>query len=364
MQYDYLIVGSGLFGSVFAEQCHKNNKKALIIDKRNHIAGNCYTKKIENINTHHYGPHIFHTSDSRIWKYVNQFASFNHFINRPKINYKNKIFSFPINLFTLYQLWGVTTPQEAIKKLEYEKLNIKEPKNLEEWILSQVGEEIYYTFIYGYTKKQWNTEPKNLPASIIKRLPIRLNFDDNYFFDNYQGIPTEGYTQMVENMVEGIDVILEEDFFENRDKWEKKAKQIVFTGRIDEFFESCYGSLNYRSLKFDTKVLDMKDFQGNAVINYTEHNVPYTRIIEHKHFEFGKSDKTVISKEYPENFNSKTIPYYPINTEENQSVYKKYKTLSNKQSKIIFGGRLAEYKYYDMHQIIGSSLKKFKTHNF
>lgn len=363
MKYDFLIVGSGLFGAVFAEQCRKNNKKVLIIDKRNHIAGNCYTKNIEGISTHHYGPHIFHTSDTKIWQYVNQFADFNHFINRPKVNYQNKIFSFPINLLTLYQLWGVVTPEEAFKRLEREKLNITQPQNLEEWILSQVGEQIYYTFIYGYTKKQWNTEPKNLPASIIKRLPIRLNFDDNYFFDNYQGIPKEGYTQMVQNMIEGIDIILEEDFFKNRDKWEKQAKQIVFTGRIDEFFEFCYGSLTYRSLKFDTQILDMKDFQGNAVINYTEHSIPYTRIIEHKHFEFGKGDKTVISKEYPQDFNDQAIPYYPINTEENQDIYNQYKQLSKKQPKIIFGGRLAEYKYYDMHQVIASSLNRFQKNH-
>lgn len=364
--YDFLIIGSGLFGATFAQQAIADKKKVLILEKREHIAGNCYTKNINNINVHYYGPHIFHTSSDRIWEYVNRFTTFNHYVNRPKVNYQNKIFSFPINLFTLYQLWGVSTPDEAKAKLDTVKIDIKKPSNLEEWVLSQVGEEIYETFIKGYTTKQWNTDPKNLPSAIIRRLPIRLTYDDNYFFDNYQGIPVGGYTKMIENMMEGADVIIGEDYFANKDKWDSQAKCVVFTGRIDEFFDFYHGALDYRSLRFETSILDKKDFQGNAIVNYTEREVPYTRIIEHKHFEFSKEDTTVISKEYPQDFSvENSIPYYPINTEPNNNLYRIYKDLSKGISnKFIFGGRLAEYKYYDMHQVIGSSLNQYDKIRF
>lgn len=357
--YDYLIIGCGLFGVTFAEQAKKDKKKCLIIDSRNHIGGNCYTENKDNINLHKYGPHIFHTNNDDIWKYVNKFTKFNNFINRPKVNYKNNIYSFPINLFTLYQLWGINNPETAKKKLKEVQIKIKNPKNLEEWILAQVGEEIYYTFIYGYTKKQWGREPKELPSFIIKRLPIRLNFNDNYFFDKYQGIPIGGYTQMINNMLEGIDVLLNENYFDKRDYWNKKAKNIVYTGKIDEFFNYKYGELEYRSLKFETEKLLINDFQGNAYINYTEESIPYTRIIEHKHFEFGNQNYTYITKEYPDDWNKNKIPYYPINNEKNNIIYNNYKKLTNEKN-IIFGGRLAEYKYYDMHQVIASALKKYK----
>jgi len=361
--YDFLIVGCGLFGATFANKAKENGKKCLIIDSRNHIGGNCYTENIEGINIHKYGPHIFHTNNDEIWDYINKFTKFNNYINRPKVNFKNKLFSFPINLFTLYQLWGVNTPEEAKNKLKEVKLKIKEPKNLEEWILSQVGEEIYYTFIYGYTKKQWGKEPKELPSFIIKRLPIRLNFDDNYFFDKYQGIPIGGYTKMIENMVDGADIILNENYFDRKDYWDKKAKCIVYTGKIDEFFNYEYGQLEYRSLRFETKKYLIKDYQGNAVINYTDYNIPYTRIIEHKHFEFKDQEYTYVTKEYPDEWNKDKTPYYPVNNDMNNEVYKKYKDLSVKETKVIFGGRLAEYKYYDMHQIIGSAINKFNKIN-
>jgi len=360
MIYDFLIVGCGLFGSTFANKAKAKGYKCIIIDSRNHIGGNCYTEEIEKIHIHKYGPHVFHTNNLEIWEYINQFAKFNNYINRPKVNFKNKIYSFPINLFTFHQLWGVNTPKEAEQKLNEVKVQIKNPSNLEEWILSQVGEEIYYTFIYGYTKKQWQTDPKNLPSSIIKRLPIRTNFNDSYFFDKYQGIPIGGYTKMIQNMLENVEIILNENYFDKRDYWNSKAKTIIFTGKIDEFYEYKYGKLEYRSLKFETQKFLIKDFQGNAVINYTEENVPYTRIIEHKHFEFGNQEYTYVTKEYPDEWSKDKIPYYPINNDKNNEIYKKYKNLS-KKTDIIFGGRLAEYKYYDMHQIIGSALTKFNN---
>jgi len=360
MKYDFLIVGCGLFGVTFAQQAKERGKKCLIIDSRNHIGGNIYTENKDGINIHTYGPHIFHTNNDEIWNYTNRFTKFNHFVNRPKVNYKEKLYSFPINLFTLYQLWGVKTPEEAKLKLESVKVKIQEPKNLEEWILSQVGEELYYTFIHGYTKKQWNKEPKDLPSFIIKRLPIRLNFDDNYFFDKYQGIPIGGYTKIIENMTDGIEVILNENYLDRRDYWNQKANKIIFTGKIDEFYNYKYGELEYRSLEFKTERHEIKDYQGNAVINYTDENVPYTRILEHKHFEFGEQDYTYITKEYPNNWDRNKIPYYPINNDINNNLYKKYRQISEKENNILFGGRLAEYKYYDMHQIIGSALQKSK----
>ena len=358
-KYDFLIVGAGLFGSTFAQQAKERGKTCLIIDKRSHTAGNSYTEKIEGINVHKYGPHIFHTSDESIWNYVNKFSEFNSYVNRPKVNYKGKIYSFPINLFTLYQMFGVGTPEEAKQLLADLKTNNKFPKNLEEWILSEVGEEIYRTFIYGYTKKQWGREPRELPASIIRRLPIRLTFDDNYYTDKYQGIPIGGYTQMIEKMQEGIEVRLGVDFFEDRVKFESMAETIVFTGPIDEFFGHQHGELGYRSLRFEMQILPIEDFQGNALINYTEEEIPFTRICEHKHFESTKSRSTVITKEYPQAWSSGEEKFYPVNDEENNSRYLLYRKMAEDLSpKYIFGGRLAEYKYYDMHQVIGSALAK------
>ena len=358
-KYDFLIVGAGLFGSTFAQQAKERGKTCLIIDKRSHTAGNAYTEKIEGINVHKYGPHIFHTSDEFIWNYVNKFAEFNSYVNRPKVNYKGKIYSFPINLLTLYQLFGVGTPEEAKQLLADLKTNNKSPKNLEEWILSEVGEEIYRTFIYGYTKKQWGREPRELPASIIRRLPIRLTFDDNYYTDKYQGIPIGGYTQMIEKMQEGIEVRLGVDFFEDRVKFEGMAETIVFTGPIDEFFGHQHGELEYRSLRFETQILPIEDFQGNALVNYTEEEIPFTRICEHKHFESTKSGSTVITKEYPQAWFSGEEKFYPVNDEENNTRYLLYRKMAEDLSpKYIFGGRLAEYKYYDMHQVIGSALAK------
>jgi UDP-galactopyranose mutase len=359
-KYDFLIVGSGLFGSTFAQKANEAGYKCLIIDKRNHNAGNAYTENVNGINVHKYGPHIFHTSDEKIWNYVNRFAKFNHYVNRPKVNYKGDLYSFPINLFTLYQLFGVRTPEEASRVLEEVKIHSNTPKNLEEWILSQVGEEIYQKFIYGYTKKQWGREPKELPSSIIRRLPIRLTFDDNYFNDIYQGIPIGGYTKMIENMQEGIEVRLGVDFFESKEEFEKIPKTIIFTGAIDEFFEYQHGPLEYRSLRFETEELRIPDYQGNAIVNYTDGEVPYTRICEHKHFEFGKGDSTIITREYPDSWEPGKERYYPVNNSENNSRYSEYKKLAEEVfPKYVFGGRLAEYKYYDMHQVIGSALHKF-----
>ena len=364
MMYDYLIVGSGFFGSTFAQQATEKGYKCLIIDKRNHNAGNAYTEEVEGINVHKYGPHIFHTSDEKIWSYVNRFTKFNNFVNRPKVNYKGEIYSFPINLFTLYQLFGVKTPEEAADLLERIKIDPQEKgnqMNLEEWILSQVGEEIYRKFIYGYTKKQWGREPKDLPSSIIRRLPIRMTFDDNYFNDTYQGIPVGGYTKMIEKMQDGIEVRLGVDYFENKDFFDSSAKTVVFTGAIDEFFNYRHGPLEYRSLRFETEIINVPDYQGNAVVNYTEEEVPYTRICEHKHFEFSKGKSTVITREYPDSWDLTKERYYPVNDLENNSRYSKYQKMARDiYPKYIFGGRLAEYKYYDMHQVIGSALSTVK----
>ena len=355
MNYDYLIVGSGLFGSVFAREMTDKGAKCLVIDKRNFVGGNCRTTDVNGIHVHEYGPHIFHTSSKRIWDYVNKYANFNRFVYRPKVIYKNKLYSFPINLMTLYQIWDVKTPEEAQKKINSVKKNIENPKNLEEWIVSQVGEELYHIFVYGYTKKQWNCHPNQLPVSIIKRLPIRLNYDDNYFEDNYQGIPEEGYSKIFENLLKNVTVLTNVDYFQDKDYWNKKAKKVVYTGAIDEFFDYEYGNLKWRSLKFEHEHLNISDYQGNAVINYTEESVPYTRITEHKHFTFGRQNNTVITKEYPQEWDKSKEKFYPLNDEINNELYKKYKQKINNE-KFIFGGRLAEYKYYDMHQVIGSAI--------
>ena len=364
--YDYIIVGSGLFGSVFARQATDDGKKVLILEKRSHIAGNCYTENRKGINVHVYGPHIFHTNNDEIWDFVNKYTKFNNFINKPKVFYNNKIYSFPINLMTLYQMWGITNPIDANKKLISVRENIKEPKNLEEWCLSQIGRELYETFIKGYTQKQWKTDPKNLPSFIIKRLPIRLNFDDNYFFDKYQGIPIGGYTKMFEKILENIEVKTDVDFFKDVDYWKSKTKKIIYTGKIDEYYNYCYGELEYRTTLFEHDIYDVEDYQGNAIINYTNENIPYTRTIEHKHFDNVNTAHTIVTKEYPDVWDKSKIPYYPINDAKNTNIHEKYKELTYQEKNVIFGGRLSEYKYYDMHQVIGSALityKKIKNEN-
>lgn len=362
MKYDYIIVGSGLFGSIFASQLKAIGKKCLIIEKRKKIGGNVRTDEIDGIHVHSYGPHIFHCNSKKIWDYVNGHCEFNSFVNRPKVSYKDRIYSFPINLMTLYQIWGVKNPQEAQKKLDSVRVKIENPSNLEEWILSQVGEEIYHTFIYGYTKKQWGKDPKELPSFIIKRLPIRLNYDDNYFMDRYQGIPIGGYTKMMESIIGDIPVETGVDFLDDRDYWFKKADRIVYTGMIDSYFENQFGSLEYRGLSFETESLDVDDYQGNAIVNFTEESVPYTRICEHKHFEFGAHKRTVITREYPKNWNPGDEAYYPINDDKNNETFALYKNISLLEKNVIFGGRLADYKYYDMHQVIGSALVRSENH--
>jgi UDP-galactopyranose mutase len=356
--FDYVIVGSGLFGSVFAYEMTKIGKKCLVLEKRNHIAGNCFTENKDNINFHTYGPHIFHTNDKGIWDWINRFTEFLPYKHSPKVNFKGKIYSFPINLSTLNQMFGVNTPKEAKDKLDSLKLDIEDPKNLEDWILSQVGTEIYETFIKGYTEKHWNKPATKLPSSIIKRLPIRFNFNDNYYFDHYQGIPKGGYTKIFEKLLDGIEVRLNTDYFKDKDYYNSICDKVVYTGKIDEFYDFKFGRLEYRTLFFENLRLDIDDFQGCSQMNYTDKETPFTRIVEHKHFEDSKSDVTWITKEYSKDCGKNDIPYYPINDELNNFIYQKYKQKSLEESKVIFGGRLAEYKYYDMHQIIASALKK------
>ncbi|KAA0126158.1 UDP-galactopyranose mutase [Chryseobacterium sp. SN22] len=361
-KYDYLIVGSGLFGAVFAHEANKRGKKCLIIDKRNHPGGNIYCENVEGINVHKYGAHIFHTNDKGIWDYVNQFAEFNRYTNSPVANYHGKMYNLPFNMNTFYQMWGTKTPAEAQAKINEQKAEsgIKNPQNLEEQAISLVGKDIYEILIKEYTEKQWGRKATDLPAFIIKRLPVRFTYDNNYFNDKYQGIPIGGYNKIIEGLLDGIEVKLEVDFFEDREYWENIAENLVFTGKIDEYYDYCYGKLQYRSLRFENKILDEENFQGNAVVNYTSSNEPYTRIIEHKHFEFGTQPKTVITYEYPDEWSEGKESYYPINDEVNSELYRKYKELAEKEDNIIFGGRLAEYKYYDMHQVIGSALTKVK----
>ena len=362
-KYDYLVVGSGLFGSVFAYEANKRGKKCLVIDKRGHVAGNIYTKEVEGINVHEYGAHIFHTSNKEIWDYINKFAEFNRYTNSPVANYKGEIYNMPFNMNTFNKLWGVITPEQAKAKIEEEKRNsnIKEPKNLEEQAISLVGKTIYEKLVKGYTEKQWGKKAIELPAFIIKRLPVRFIYDNNYFNDSYQGIPIGGYTKIIEKMLNGIDVKLNYDFFEHREELENIAEKVVFTGMIDKYYNYKFGELEYRSLKFETEILDQSNYQGNAVINYTDYEAPFTRIIEHKHFEFGTQKKTVITREYPDNWTSEKEPYYPINNEKNNELYEKYKELSEKEPNVIFGGRLGQYKYYDMHKVIEEALNCVKN---
>lgn len=362
MKYDYLVVGAGLFGSIFAYEANKQGKKCLVIDKRDHIGGNIYCESIEDINVHKYGAHIFHTSNKEVWDYVNSFVEFNRYTNCPVANYKGELYNLPFNMNTFYQLWKVKTPKEAIAKIEEQvkEANIKEPKNLEEQAIKLVGKDIYEKLIKGYTEKQWGKKATELPSFIIKRLPVRLTFDNNYFNDKYQGIPVGGYNKIIEKMLENVDVRLNTNFFENREELESIADKIVFTGMIDEFYNYKFGTLEYRSLRFEHELLEEENHQGNAVVNYTEYEVPYTRIIEHKHFEYGTQPKTVITREYPATWAKGDEPYYPINNDENNALYAKYKELADKEENVIFGGRLAQYKYYDMHHVIEQALNCVK----
>ena len=364
-KYDVLIVGSGLFGAVFAHEATKIGKKCLVIDKRNHKGGNVYCEEIEGINVHKYGAHIFHTNDKSIWDYVNQFATFNHYVNSPVSISKGKLYNLPFNMNTFYQLWGTKTPTEAKNIIDNQisEYGVKEPKNLEEQALSLVGRDIYETLIKEYTEKQWGTKATNLPAFIIKRLPLRFTYDNNYFNDKYQGIPEGGYNKIIEGLLENIEVQLNSDFFEKREYYESLADTLVFTGKVDEYFDYEFGKLEYRSLKFENEILNQENYQGNAVVNYNDKDCLFTRIIEHKHFEFGKQNKTVITREYPQDWDSQKEAYYPINNDKNQEIYSKYQKLANQKENVIFGGRLAEYKYYDMHQIIASALVKFKKYH-
>jgi UDP-galactopyranose mutase len=358
MVYDYLIVGAGMFGCTFANIAKQNGKKCLIIDKRNHIGGNCYTENIEGINVHMYGPHIFHTNNDDVWKFINQFADFNNFVTNVKAINNGKMYSLPFNMNTFYEIWGVTSPEEAKNIIEKQKFQGK-PKNLEEQALCLVGQDVYETLIKTYTSKQWGTDPKNLPAFIIKRLPVRFTFDNNYYYDKHQGIPIGGYTALFEKMIDGIDVKLNTDYFSDRELFNNMANKIVYTGCIDEFFDYEFGELEYRSLIFDTKVLDKENHQGNALINLCDNSEKYTRCVEHKHFEKNNSNKTVITYEYPVKYEKGMVPYYPINDERNQEIYYMYKEKAKNTENVIFGGRLAEYKYMDMHVVISSAINKF-----
>lgn len=366
MKYDYLIVGAGLFGAVFAQQAKQAGKTVLVIDKRSHLGGNVYTEEVEGIQVHRYGAHIFHTSDRKIWEYVQQFATFNRYTNSPVARYKDEVYNLPFNMNTFYQMWGVKTPEEAKEKLESQirEAAVCEPKNLEEQALSLVGKDIYEKLIRGYTEKQWGKRARELPSFIIRRLPVRYTYDNNYFNDSYQGIPVGGYTRMVERMLEGVEIRLDTDYFQEREELDKLADRVVFTGMIDAYYGECYGKLDYRSLRFETEVMDTPNYQGNAVVNYTEYEIPYTRIIEHKHFEFGTQPKTVITREYPAAWTGKEEPYYPINDDRNNRLYEKYKALADQEERVIFGGRLGMYRYYDMHQVIAEALESARKELF
>lgn len=370
MKYDYLIVGAGLFGAIFAHEAKKAGKKVLVIDRRDHIGGNIYTKEVEGIQVHQYGAHIFHTSDKEVWDYIQQFAEFNRYTNSPVARYKDELYNLPFNMNTFSKMWGVRTPAEAkeIIQRQIKEAGITKPKNLEEQAISLVGKDIYEKLVKGYTEKQWGRRATELPSFIIRRLPVRYVYDNNYFNDKYQGIPVGGYTKIIERMLEGTEVRLMTDFFADREILAKEAENIVFTGMIDAYYDYCFGELEYRSLRFETEVLDMENYQGNAVVNYTEYEVPYTRIIEHKHFEYGcqggyggdgsgVSDKTVITREYPAAWSRGEEPYYPMNDEKNNALYARYRELADQEEHVIFGGRLGMYRYYDMHQVVKEALK-------
>ena len=367
-QYDYLVVGAGLFGAVFAQQAKEKGKKVLVIDKRPHIAGNIYTKKVEGIDVHEYGAHIFHTNDRDVWNYVTKFIEFNRFTNSPVANYHGELYSLPFNMYTFNKMWGVVTPEEAINKIEEQKkaANITTATNLEEQAISLVGTDIYEKLIKGYTEKQWGRPCTELPAFIIKRLPVRLTFDNNYFNALYQGIPVGGYTKLVENLLAGIEVRLNVDYLEMKEEYDALAEKVVYTGPIDAYFDYRLGTLEYRSLRFENELLDISNFQGNAAVNYTDRETPWTRIIEHKWFTFGKDEegndlpKTVISREYSSEWKQGDDPYYPVNDEKNTTLYEQYKELASHETNILFGGRLGEYKYYDMDKVIASALEKSK----
>jgi len=360
--YDYLIVGAGLYGAVCAREAVKAGKRVLVIDKRPNIAGNVYTEQIEGINVHVYGAHIFHTNNKTVWDYVNQFAEFNRFTNSPVANYKGELYSLPFNMYTFNKMWGVVTPEEAEAKIEEQRraAGITEPKNLEEQAISLVGTDIYEKLVKGYTEKQWGRDCKDLPAFIIKRLPVRFTFDNNYFNALYQGIPMGGYTKMVDNMLSGIEVRLNVDYLEHKAEFDALADRVIYTGPIDAYFDYKLGNLEYRSVRFETEVLDKPNFQGNAAVNYTDRETPFTRIIEHKWFEFGNQPKTVISREYSSEWKPGDEPYYPVNDQRNGELYQQYKALADAEEQVIFGGRLGEYKYYDMDAVIASALEKCK----
>ena len=357
-KYDYLIVGAGLYGAVFAHEATKRGKRCLVIEKRDHIAGNIYTYECEGINVHNYGAHIFHTNNKDVWDYVNQFAVFNRYTNSPVANYNGEIYNLPFNMNTFNKMWGVITPQEAAEKIEQQRkeAGITEPKNLEEQAISLVGTDIYEKLIKGYTAKQWGRDCKDLPSFIIKRLPVRFTYDNNYFNALYQGIPVGGYTKMVENMLRGIEVRLNTDYLADKEKFDAIADNVIYTGPVDAYFDYKLGTLQYRSVRFETELLDMENYQGNAVVNYTDYETPYTRIIEHKHFEFGTQPKTVISREYSAEWQQGDEPYYPVNNDQNNGLYAQYKELADKEENVIFGGRLGEYKYYDMDKVIEVAL--------
>lgn len=363
MKYDYLVVGAGLYGAVFAYEAKQKGKSVLVIDKRPHIAGNVYSKQVEGIHVHQYGAHIFHTNNRKVWQYITKFAEFNRFTNSPVANYKGELYSLPFNMYTFNKMWGVVTPEEATQKIEEQRREIVgEPKNLEEQAISLVGRDIYEKLIKGYTEKQWGRDCKELPAFIIKRLPVRLTFDNNYFNALYQGIPIGGYTKMVEQMLAGIEVHLNEDYLDKKDEYDAMAEKVVYTGAIDAYFDYRLGNLEYRSVRFENEILDIPNYQGNAAVNYTDRETPWTRIIEHKWFEFGKDEngkdlpKTVISKEYSSEWKPGDEPYYPVNDEKNGALYQAYKELADQESNVIFGGRLGEYKYYDMDAVIAAAL--------
>ena len=365
--YDYLVVGSGLYGAIFAHEAKKAGKSVLVVDKRPNIAGNIYTEKQEGINVHKYGAHIFHTNNKKVWEYITQFAEFNRFTNSPVANYKGELYSMPFNMYTFNKMWGVVTPEEAAAKIEEQKKEITgEPKNLEEQAISLVGRDIYEKLVKGYTEKQWGRDCKDLPAFIIKRLPVRLTFDNNYFNALYQGIPMGGYTKMVENILDGIEVRLNTDYLEHKEELDALADKVVYTGPIDAYFDYKLGTLEYRSVRFENETLDKPNFQGNAAVNYTDRQTPWTRIIEHKWFEFGKDEagndlpKTIISREYSSEWKPGDEPYYPVNDDRNQKLYQKYLDLAKQENNVIFGGRLGEYKYYDMDKVIESVLNLVK----